>query len=416
MWICAPAWLLLATLAGASPLVHGQAVDARRVERQSAARARVEALIAALKAVQPANAGLAAELRGMRDADQRFRAEGMRLWNEQGVDSAAAKALWDKQAVIDAQNQARLAAIVAQHGWPGVKLVGLSGADAAFLIVDHAPVAYQKQYLPQLRAAAAARDALPMWPAMLEDRVNVNEGRPQRYGTQLHKEPGAQGWLLHPIVDELDVDDRRAEAGFEPLADYVKQFGVVYAPPGAPSGSDPQVFRVQIWGDIVADFSTRVRGYADLRREMEQGLPALTVTDDPAATRMAIAALAARIRAARVKAKQGDIFTPAISAEFRKALTPQLNGATLAAIMDDNPGEFENSINGSYPEKEPLSTVPANILAVLPRLPDDIQYHFLGRHLILLDLRANVILDRIPFALECQDCDKLGLHRKKPPR
>ena len=57
-------------------------------------------------------------------------------------------------------------------------------------------------------------------------------------------------------------------------------------------------------------------------------------------------------------------------------------------------------INGTYPEDKPLSTVPPNILAVLPRLPDDIQYRFLGRHLILLDTRANVILDRIPFAIQ----------------
>ena len=34
---------------------------------------------------------------------------------------------------------------------------------------------------------------------------------------------------------------------------------------------------------------------------------------------------------------------------------------------------------------KPLSTVPPNILVALPRLPDDIQYRFLGRHLILLD-------------------------------
>jgi hypothetical protein len=79
--------------------------------------------------------------------------------------------------------------------------------------------------------------------------------------------------------------------------------------------------------------------------------------------------------------------------------------------MDDNPGEFSNKINGSYPEEKPLSTVPPNILAVLPRLPDDIQYRFLGRHLILLDTRANVILDRIPFAIQLPDCVESACHR-----
>jgi hypothetical protein len=93
------------------------------------------------------------------------------------------------------------------------------------------------------------------------------------------------------------------------------------------------------------------------------------------------------------------MFTSAISVEFRKALSFEMDASTWRAIMDDNPGELANEINGTYPEGKPLSTVPPNILAVLPRLPDDIEYRFLGRHLILLDTRANVILDRIPFAI-----------------
>ena len=97
--------------------------------------------------------------------------------------------------------------------------------------------------------------------------------------------------------------------------------------------------------------------------------------------------------------------------EFRKVLIVETNADTWAAIMDDNPGEFSNQINGTYPEDKPLSTVPPNILAVLPRLPDDIQYRFLGRHLILLDTRANVILDRIPCAIERADRDELTCHR-----
>jgi hypothetical protein len=174
---------------------------------------------------------------------------------------------------------------------------------------------------------------------------------------------------------------------------------------------DTPDFRVQVWGFIVADFSARVWDYSELRSELEKGLPPLRVTDDPAEIRRAVRALARRIRVARAGAKQGDMFTPTISVEFRKALMLELNANTWAAIRDDNPGEFSNKINGTYPEENPLSTVPPNILAVLPRLPDDIQYRFLGRHLILLDTRANVILDRIPFAIQFPDCVELACHR-----
>ena len=174
---------------------------------------------------------------------------------------------------------------------------------------------------------------------------------------------------------------------------------------------DTPVFRVQVWGDVMGDFSTRVWAYVELRSELEKGLPALTVTDDPAEIRRAVRALAKRIRVARAEAREGDIFTPTISVEFRKALLLEMNANTWAAIMADNPGEFSPQINGSYPEGPPLSTVPPNILAVLPRLPDDIQYRFLGRHLILLDARASVILDRIPYAIQYTDCGKSTCHR-----
>ena len=170
-------------------------------------------------------------------------------------------------------------------------------------------------------------------------------------------------------------------------------------------------FRVQVWGSIVADFSARVWSYSELRSKLEKGLPPLTVTDDPAEIRRAVHALAERIRVARAGAQQGEIFTPTISVEFRKILLLEMNANTWAAIMDDNPGEFSNQINGTYPEKRPLSTVPPNVLAVLPRLPDDIQYRFVGRHLILLDTRASVILDRIPYAIMCADCEKVTCRR-----
>jgi hypothetical protein len=184
----------------------------------------------------------------------------------------------------------------------------------------------------------------------------------------------------------------------------VSMASVCYAQPATTTQTrDTPDFRVQVWGYIVADFSERVWDYFELRSELEKGLPPLTVTDDPAEIRRAVRALAKRIRMARAGATQGDLFTPTISVEFRKALILEMDASTWAAIMDDNPGEFSNEINGTYPQDKPLSTVPPNILAVLPRLPDDIQYRFLGRHLILLDTRASVILDRIPFAIQVPD-------------
>jgi hypothetical protein len=165
---------------------------------------------------------------------------------------------------------------------------------------------------------------------------------------------------------------------------------------------------VQVWGYIVADFSTRVQNYYDLRSRLEKGLPPLRVTEDVSEIRRVRRALAKKIQAARHGAHEGDIFSPAISAEFKEVLALEINTRTWAVIMDDNPGEFSHDINGIYPDDKPYSTVPGTILAALPALPDDVQYRFLGRHLILLDIRANVILDHIPYAIRCGGCGTEG--------
>ena len=169
--------------------------------------------------------------------------------------------------------------------------------------------------------------------------------------------------------------------------------------PGPNDGRTAPDFTVQVWGQVVAEFNTRVSSYLELRSRLEKELPPPATTNDPAQIRGAERALARKIRAARDGAKQGEIFTPTISVEFKKALRLEISGNTRETLMDDNPGPFSHAINGAYPKGTPLSTVPINILAALPKLPDDIEYRFLGRHLVLHDTRANMILDRIPCAV-----------------
>jgi len=168
--------------------------------------------------------------------------------------------------------------------------------------------------------------------------------------------------------------------------------------PQTPQGEIP-VFRVQVWGDLATDFSMRVSSYVDLRKELEKGLPPLKVTADAAEINRAVRALARRIRVARAGAKEGDIFSPPIGVQFRKSLLLEMSATTWAVIMDENPGKISVRINGDYPRRKTVTTMPPNILAVLPKLPEDLEYRFLGRHLVLVDTRASVIIDRIPYAI-----------------
>ena len=151
---------------------------------------------------------------------------------------------------------------------------------------------------------------------------------------------------------------------------------------------------------LLADFKDRVEKYVQLRNKADNSGPPLKKTPEPAEIRAAQNALTERVGAARSGAKHGDIFSSEITAHFRRLLHPELKDkGNKQLIKDDNPGNFPFKVNAPYPEKEPLSTVPPKVLASLPQLPKDIEYRFIGNHLILRDARANLIIDYIPNAI-----------------
>jgi len=154
-----------------------------------------------------------------------------------------------------------------------------------------------------------------------------------------------------------------------------------------------------VWGDTVTVFDSRVKEYVALRDKLEASLARPIATGTVAEVSAARRALAAQIRAAREGAKQGDLFAPAIATEIKKSLRRAIDAHTWKAIMDDNPGEEPSQVNDDYREGSSLTTMLPNVLAALPRLPADIEYRFVERHLILLDTRARLIVDRIPYAI-----------------
>jgi hypothetical protein len=127
-------------------------------------------------------------------------------------------------AEVHTRNAAELAAIIDQVGWPGVSLVGAEGAEAAWVILQHAigSPALLRQCVPLLAEAIARGELAPHHLAYLEDRTCFFERRPQRYSTQFDWDE--YGQLSPWSLDEPDEVDRlRAEMGFRPLAEHTEQ-------------------------------------------------------------------------------------------------------------------------------------------------------------------------------------------------
>jgi hypothetical protein len=171
------------------------------------------------------------ELEKMLDEDQRLRTQTNDVEKKYGHNSKELAALWAEQEAIDKKLLRRLEEIIRQYGWPGKSFVGADASLAAFLILQHADYEYQKKYFPLVKEAERKKEINPSNVALLEDRILMREGKKQIYGTQLTWNEKTRRFELYPIEDEEHLDLLRARVGLQPIAEYLKSFGLEYIPP-----------------------------------------------------------------------------------------------------------------------------------------------------------------------------------------
>ena len=154
---------------------------------------------------------------------------------------------------------------------------------------------------------------------------------------------------------------------------------------------------------VVAEFNDRLKQYLEVHDKLEKTLPPLPKETNPTIIDRHQRALEALIRKERATAKRGDIFTPQMEALIRQLMAQVFKGAPgaklKATIMDENPTGLKLAVNGRYPDQVPLSTMPPQVLSMLPKLPKELEYRFIGDRLILLDVRAHTIADYIDNVL-----------------
>ena len=151
-----------------------------------------------------------------------------------------------------------------------------------------------------------------------------------------------------------------------------------------------------------ADFQERVKDYLALRNKFAGGIEKLPekATAQQMDTRQR--ALNKAVITARSTAKRGDIFGPTMPALVRRLLAPIFKGPDGKIIREsifEEPHPVVPAVNVRYPDEVPLSTMPPDILKMLPALPGGLEFRFIGHHLILLDVEAHLIVDVIDNAM-----------------
>jgi hypothetical protein len=169
--------------------------------------------------------------------------------------------------------------------------------------------------------------------------------------------------------------------------------------------ANPQGLRVNRDASIVQDFEDRVQAYMKLHQQAEARLhlPALKPTEAPEKIQQHERQLADGIRSLRPRARQGDIFTKQIAAEFRRLIRITLAGPQAnrirASLRHGEPVDLRLRVNQNYPHGAPLQNTPPTLLLNLPKLPASLEYRVVGRDLGLHDIDANLLVDFIPNAI-----------------
>ncbi|MCB7482270.1 DUF6624 domain-containing protein [Christiangramia sediminis] len=153
-------------------------------------------------------------------SDQEIRFELIKLQQEGKMKSDEFQLLVEKMKKQDSLNLIQVKSIL-DNGWPDN--LNMQANQTIFLVIQHADLQTQKQYLPIIKNAVEENKTLPSNLALLKDRINLREGKEQIYGSQVFIDSQSGKKYVQPLQNPEKIDSLRAEVGLPPMQVYLKQ-------------------------------------------------------------------------------------------------------------------------------------------------------------------------------------------------
>lgn len=164
------------------------------------------------------------ELNDIRSKDQSIRILLMDAMKKYGREDKRTLDIRKIMREIDLKNGLRVQQIIDAHGWLGIDDIGEDANETLFLCIQHInELTVQTKYLPLLREAVKQGNAKGWHYAFLTDRILMNQGKPQVYGTQTITSNNKV--FIVPLENPDKVDELRKEIGLAPLNNYMQDFG-----------------------------------------------------------------------------------------------------------------------------------------------------------------------------------------------
>lgn len=142
----------------------------------------------------------------------------------QGKFKEFSKEKWQayKDSVFD-NHQHLLDDIFNKYGYPGYDLVGEKGAHQYWLMVQHCDrhPDFQQKILKSMKKQVDKGNAAAIDYAYLTDRVNLNTGQKQLYGTQVTYNINTCQAYPRPVADSVNLNNRRKAIKMPPVEVYL---------------------------------------------------------------------------------------------------------------------------------------------------------------------------------------------------
>ncbi|MDR1056265.1 MAG: hypothetical protein LBL90_10720 [Prevotellaceae bacterium] len=159
--------------------------------------------------------------------DQGIRLLLLNVQKSKGLNSPTTLLIREEMKQIDSINAIRIQQIIDEFGWLGESKIGSEANQTLFLTIQHVDdLNVQEKYLPILEQAVKNGDAEAWQFAFLTDRILMNQGKFQIYGTQIIIGEKPEESYIVPLQNPEKVDELRQEVGLEPLNDYLQGEGL----------------------------------------------------------------------------------------------------------------------------------------------------------------------------------------------
>jgi hypothetical protein len=153
--------------------------------------------------------------------DQQCQTNAIEAYQKGGIDS------FKVYEIIEHQTFARhipiLKEIVLKHGYPTFEKVGKETSSYFFTLIQHSDidVEFQSKMLALIKKQVANKQVKGSDYAMLYDRVQINNGKEQLYGTQVDYDAAGNVFPKN-LKDKENVNKRRSEFGLSTLEEYLQ--------------------------------------------------------------------------------------------------------------------------------------------------------------------------------------------------